>query len=185
MQGKCWSCFWIRTLVAVLYAGVFWAVRPFLSTDDLFALVSGCLFAASLGVVVAYAAGAWRVMFLRYLRPAGLLVLGIMVAWNRNVFSGAWSWALRYFDHPAWMETNSIPAFLLWILTGAAMLHFFSGGSVDENGDIVPSRALRLAGGLVAAIVAISSLLIYASGSADIRLGHSITDILHSQGGRR
>lgn len=169
-----------RLAVWACALGAFWVFAPMLSLDYVFVIVSSITFAVSVGVTVAYFGGAARASVRpHHLTRAYLLVLGIAAAWASNAARSMWTWTLRYFDRPEWMQDSLIPAFLIYILFWAGVFHLLATQAIDDD---VPSQKWRQIGIVTAIAICVSLGLVYLTTT---RNGSISDDILRTLGAAR
>ena len=146
--------------VAFAVWGSFWLFAPFMDTSDLFDLVNGLGVAIGVGVIFAYAPGAYRSLRLPPDRMlAGhYLVLGILTAVAGFVAHRFWGWIWRWVDKPTWMLDHKVLAWFFWIIASGYVVHLTSVNAIEGR---VPGKnwvrlGIYVAAGLVLAAVAIT-----------------------------
>lgn len=131
-----WLAYWPTTLLA--------------PRNMLFEFVNGMTAAASVGLFVAFAPGAWHALRARPYRLNGahLLVLGIAIMSFATTALFLWGWTYIILAQPLWMVGHLFRGWLVYLFFLGALLPLLA---TDINHEVMPTRGWLHVGMIVAA----------------------------------
>jgi hypothetical protein len=127
----------VVTLTWLAYWPIITVVEPAVVLE----FINGIIAAMSVGLIVAYSPGIWRLTRrLPYqISGADMLVLGVTMVQLSLAALFAWGWWYRYLDHPDWMVSHAFRGWMTYMLLIGSALHLLAS-DVGVANNSIPER---------------------------------------------